>query len=155
MNLSHNKDLYLELFTQIARMHDEVDYRKHLNEYRRQGGKWKGYPSVSVGAELEQESAVGHHHDVSTTKDFHPLINRVLLGRLGKLNDFGTNYPACLNKVGHCAENYAATGVLQKVDPKGYFNDAHILSNLKFTKAFRPRTWKNIDWCANCHTMFD
>ena len=41
MNLSHNKELYLELFTQIARMHDEVDFRKHLNEYPGRRGKRK------------------------------------------------------------------------------------------------------------------
>ena len=34
MNLSHNKDLYVELFTQIARMHDEVNYGKHLSVYK-------------------------------------------------------------------------------------------------------------------------
>lgn len=33
MKLSHNIDLYIELFTEIVRMHDEVDYRKHLNAY--------------------------------------------------------------------------------------------------------------------------
>lgn len=154
MNLSHNKDLYDELFIAIARMHDEVDYRKHLNEYRGQRGKRKDYPSVSVGAEFDQMTAVGHHHDYSTPKDFHPMLFRELIARLGKLNEYGAN-PACWNRVGHCAENYAATGVLNKADPDSHFYNTHVLSKIKFTKAFRPRTWKNIDWCDNCHTMFD
>lgn len=155
MNLSHNKDLYVELFTKIARMHDEVDYRKHLKEYLGQGGQWKGYPSVSVGAELDNVIAIGHHHSISASKDFHPLIFQELTTRLGKLNEVGLKYPACRNKVGHCAENYAATGVLKQTDPNGHINDTKILSRFQFTKAFRPRTWKDIDWCDNCHTMFD
>ena len=155
MNLSHNKDLYVELFTQIARMHDEVDYRKHLNSYVGHRGKWKGYPNVSVGAEFGDNSAIGHHHNYSVATDFHPLVLQELTNRLGALNGFGSNYPACGNKVGHCAENYAATGVLRALDPGGNNRDLHLLSSLLFTKAFQPRTWKNIDWCANCHTMYD
>lgn len=155
MNLSHNKDLYVELFTKIARMHDEVDYRKHLNEYQGQGGQWKGYPSVSVGAELDNLVAIGHHHSISASKDFHPLVFQELTTRLGELNKVGQKDPACKNKVGHCGENYAATGVLNQTDPNGHINDIKILSRFQFTKAFRPRTWKSIDWCDNCHTMFD
>lgn len=155
MNLSHNRDLYVELFTKIARMHDEVDYRMHLNEYRGRGGQWKNYPSASVCAILDNVTAIGHHHYVSTANDFHPLVFKELTTRLGELNKVGLRNPACRNKVGHCAENYAATGVLYQTDPDGQFNDAEILSRIHFTKAFRPRTWKNIDWCDNCHTMFD
>lgn len=155
MNLSHNKNLYVELFTKIARMHDEVDYRMHLNEYRGQGGQWKDYPSVSVGAELENVTAIGHHHYVSTANDFHPLIRQELTIRLGGLNEIGRKNPDCKNRVGHCAENYAATSVFELTDPTGNINNAEILSRLHFTKAFRPRTWRNIEWCDNCHTMFD
>lgn len=155
MNLSHNKELYVELFTNIARMHDEVDYRKHLNEYRGQGGQWKDYPSVSVGAELDNVTAIGHHHYYSNAKYFHPLILQELTTRLGPLNEVGLKNLGCRNKVGHCAENYAAAGVLNRTDPNGQINNRESLRRLHFTKAFRPRTWKNIDWCDNCHTMFD
>jgi hypothetical protein len=155
MILSHNKSLYDKLFIQIARMHDEVDYRKHLNAYKGQSGKWKDYPAASVGAEYDIRSAIRHHHTSSRKQDFHPLILRELTGRLGELNEDSVNYPACRNKVGHCAENYAASGVINELDPNGNLNNTQILSSLQFTKAFRPRTWKNIDWCANCHTMFD
>lgn len=155
MNLSHNKSLYDELFLQIARMHDEVDYRRHLNAYRGQGGRWKDYPCVSVGSIVDYAEAIGHHRYYSKQEDFHSLLFRELTSRLGELNDYSKNYPMCWNKVGHCAENYAASKVLNLLDPQGIFNDANILSTIQFTKAFRPRTWKNIDWCANCHTMFD
>jgi hypothetical protein len=136
-------------------MHDEVAYRKHLNEYRGKGGQWKDYPSVSVGAEYNGKLAIGHHHCVSQSQDFHPLVLRELTTRLGKLNGYGTNYPACTNLVGHCAENYAASGALNSFDPNGNINNARLLSSIQFTKAFRPRTWKNVGWCENCHTMFD
>ena len=155
MNLSHNKDLYIELFTQIARMHDEVAYRKHLNDYHGRKGKQKDYPCVSVGAEYGDKMAIGHHRYYSNHKDFHSLISRELLARLGNLNDNGINYPACQNKVGHCAENYAASGVLNSIDLQGSITDSQVLSQICFTKAFQPRTWRNRDWCANCHTMFD
>jgi len=155
MNLSHSKILYDKLFVEIARMHDEVDYRKHLNEYEGRKGKRKDYPSVSVGAELDWEESVGHHHNYSKGQDFHPVIAQELEIRLGKLNDYSRNYPACDNKVGHCAENYAASEVLKLIDPQNLISDGQVLSDICFTKAFRPRTWKNIDWCENCHTMFD
>ena len=155
MILSHNRDLYNELFIQIARMHDEVDYRRHLNTYQGQKGSRKDYPCVSVGAEYSDVMAIGHHRYYSKQKDFHPLVSRELLARLGNLNDTGINYPACQNKVGHCAENYAASGALNGIDPQGAISDGQVLNQIGFTKAFQPRTWKNRDWCANCHTMFD
>ena len=74
MNLSNNENLYDELFMQIARMHDEVDYRKHLNAYKGSSGKWNNYPSVSVGAEIDGSAGVGHHRNYSQQQDFHPLI---------------------------------------------------------------------------------
>lgn len=155
MNISHNKDLYEMLFMKVARMHDEVDYRKHLNAYRGQGGRWKDYPSVSVGAELGIWMSIGHHHVKSIPNDFHPLVFHNLIARLGDLNKVSVNYPGCWNLVGHCAENYAASGVLQGKERDGAHVSGQDLSKLKFTKAFRPRTWKNIEWCANCHTIFD
>lgn len=155
MILSHNRVLYNELFIQIARMHDEVDYRRHLNTYQGQKGSRKYYPCVSVGAEYDDEMAIGHHRYYSNKRDFYPLVSRELMARLGNLNDTSINYPACQNKVGHCAENYAASEVLNDIDPQGSISDNQVLSQIGFTKAFQPRTWKNRDWCANCHTMFD
>jgi len=155
MVLSHNKKLYDELFEKIARMHDEVDYRRHLNYYHGQGGKWKSYPCVSVGAEFGAALAIGHHRYVSRAEDFHPLVYHLLTVRLGELNSYSTNYPACKNRVGHCAENYAVSNILSRIDPDKYIYDDKVLGQFRFTKAFQPRTWKNVDWCANCHIMFD
>ena len=136
-------------------MHEEVGYRKHLNTYKGPRGNWRDYPSASVGAEIEDKSAIGHHRSYSAAADFHPLILQELTSRLGSLNGDSVNYPACKNKVGHCAENYAASGVIRAIDPAGHKRNTDLLGNLKFTLAFRPRTWEKIDWCANCHTMFD
>ena len=155
MNFSHNRDLYDELFMQIARMHDEVAYRRHLNDYHGRRGKRKDYPAVSVGAEIEGAIGVGHHRDYSNEKDFHPLVSRELSNRLGKLNEESDANPECHNRVGHCAENYAASSVLKRIDPQGVIHNGQVLSEILFTKAFQPRTWKNTGWCANCHTMFD
>ena len=155
MNLSHNRDLYDELFMQIARMHDEVAYRKHLNNYHGRKGNRRYYPAVSVGAEIYGETGIGHQRDYSNKKDFHPLVSRELSVRLGVLNEHSVTNPACQNRVGHCAENYAASSALKRIDPHRMIRDNRVLSEIAFTKAFQPRTWKNRDWCANCHTMFD
>lgn len=154
MNLSHNKDLYDKLFIEIERMHDEVDYRKHLKSYFGAKGRRKDYPIVSVGAEYKDIIAIGHHRSYSHKDDFHPLIYQELTTRLGVLNGNSVNYPKCTYQVGHCAENYAASQVLVKMNPQ-FCIGTFILSKLLFSKAFRPRTWKNIDWCLNCHTIFD
>lgn len=155
MILSHSKVLYDELFMEIARMHDEVAYRRHLNDYNGRKGKRKDYPAVSVGAEIYGAPGVGHQHDYSNEKDFHPLVLGELSVRLGELNEPSDTNPDCHNCVGHCAENYAASKVLKQIDPHGHFHNDQVLSEIAFTKSFRPRIWKNIDWCANCHTMFD
>lgn len=155
MILSHNRDLYDELFMQIARIHDEVASRKHLNNYSGRRGKRKDYPAVSVGAEIEGATGVGHHRDYSNEKDFHPLISWELYNRLGKLNEQSDANPECPNRVGHCAENYAASSALKRIDPQGMIHNGQVLSEISFTKAFQPRTWKNRGRCVNCHTMFD
>ena len=155
MNLSHNRILYDELFLQIARMHDEVCYRRHLNNYRGRRGKRKDYPAVSVGAEIDGAQGIGHQRDYSNEKDFHPLVARELSNRLGELNEPSDTNPGCHNRVGHCAENYAASSALKRIDPQGMAQNGQVLSEIAFTKAFQPRTWKNRDWCENCHTMFD
>lgn len=155
MNLSHNRALYDELFIQVARMHDEVAYRWHQNNYHGRRGKWKDFPAVSVGAEIDGATGVGHHRDYSNEKDFHPLISQELSERLGELNEQSASNPACQNRVGHCAENYAASSALKRIDPQGNIQDDHVLGEIAFTKAFQPRTWKNREWCANCRTMFD
>lgn len=155
MILSHNRALYDELFMEIARMHDEVAYRRHLNDYNGRKGKRKYYPAVSVGAEIYGAPGIGHHRDYSNEKDLHPLVSRELSNRLGELNEPSDTNPDCHNHVGHCAENYAASKVLGQIDPHGQILDDQVLSEIAFTKAFRPRIWKNIDWCDNCHTMFD
>lgn len=86
MILSHSRVLYDELFMEIARMHDEVAYRIHLNNYQGRRGKRRYYPCVSVGAEIYGVPGIGHHRDYSNEKDFHPLVSRVLSVRLGELN---------------------------------------------------------------------
>ena len=155
MILSHSRALYDELFMQIARMHDEVAYRRHLNDYQGRMGKRKDYPAVSVGAEIQGAPGIGHQRDYSNLKDFHPLISQELPARLGNLNEQSYANHACPNRVGHCAENYAASTALKRLDPQEIIRDDRFLSEIAFTKAFQPRTWKNREWCANCHTMFD
>ena len=140
---------------QIARMHDEVAYRKHLNNYPGRRGKRRYYPAVSVGAEIGGATGIGHHRDCSNEKDFHTLVSRELSNRLGELNKPSDTNPGCHNCVGHCAENYAASSVLKEVDPQEMIRDNRMLSEITFTMAYQPRILKSIDWCANCHTMFD
>lgn len=155
MILSQSRGLYDELFMEIARMHDEVAYRRHLNNYQGRRGNRRYYPSVSVGAVIDGTPGIGNHRDYSNVNDFHPLVLRELSARLRELNEPSDVNPACHNRVGHCAENYAASKVLKQIDSHGQIQNDQVLSEIAFTKAFQPRTWKNREWCANCHTMFD
>ena len=117
MLLSINIKLYDDLFSEIKKLQNEVAYRKSLNAYRKNiknSRQRKDYPAVSVGAEFKGICAIGHHHAESSKNDFHPLIYQELLYRLGHLNAHSSNCPNCKFEVGHCAENYAASGVLKK-----------------------------------------
>ena len=58
--------------------------------------------------------------------------------------------PGCENKLGHCAEQRAANDLLYKMrDRKRKIKD------ILFSKAFRPRTMKEISMCDNCCYVFD
>lgn len=152
MRLSGDIELYKELFRHIYRMHIDVDYRReiYLHHVVLCGKKRKQYPACTVGAECNGVSKIGNSHISSSESHFHQMVFDALLNNFGHLNVI-ENHSG--NHVGHCAENYAASGVLQELDrcqnlPCG-------LSDICFTDAFQPRTWKMMDWCHICHTIFD
>lgn len=155
MNQSDNIQLYTKLFRHIIRLHDDLEYRINQNGYidgsRR---KRKQYPAVSVGSELATAMAIGDHHCHSKQSDFHDEIYSSLIHKLGDLNkveSLANN--GCINKVGHCAENYAASEVLRGLEGTDDFPTE--IRELLFTLAICPRTWTVIDWCGNCHSMYD
>lgn len=136
----------------IARMHNDVDYRRTINAYMNNvpGRIRKEYPAVSVGAEYHGIEHTGNQHIYAQNTDFNPLLLSALIAKYGKLNILD---PISCNRVGHCAENYAATKVLDEIQHNGPIPIK--LSDIGFTVAIQPRTWKMVDWCSICHTIFD
>lgn len=105
----------------------------------RAGGRSK---AMAVGA-----------YDVSTGKTsasfagaipskIHPdLIERA--NRIGGIGSFGVTTK---NTVGVCAEFHAVNNLLLR---------GASISNIRLTKAIRPRTGKTMPFCDNCKKMFD
>lgn len=152
MRNTSNYQLYINLLKHIAHMHNDVDYRRAINAYmiNARGAKRKQYPAASVGAECNSAECIGNQHTNAMANDFDPILLNALLSKYSRLNikdNISGNY------VGHCAENYAATGVLEKL--RNTRNLPTVLSEIGFTDAFQPRTCKMMDWCAICHNIFD
>lgn len=139
MKDSANINLYEYVFTDVAKMKNDVEYRRRIS-------KRKQYPAVVVGAEYNGVMGIGHQHGQACPSDFHKSIYNALINKYKSLN---TKDPISGNYVGHCAENYAATKVLKSL------NIPCPLSNIAFTDAFNPRTLKMKDWCSICHSIFD
>ena len=152
MNYTNDRNLYIDGFTEIAQMHDDVNYRVHLNSYQaKPRGKSKQYPAVTPGAKYHDYTGVGNHHSPASARDFH---DRLLDGFRDKLHTEINNYTAfCDNAVGHCAENYAVQKVIERIEENN--DTVPNLQEFSFTHSFEPRTWKKKDWCANCHEMFE
>lgn len=152
MNYTRDYDLYVIVFSEIAKLHDDVAYRKRSNEYRASSGaKAKQYPAATVGALYSEFKEFGNHHSPAAKNLLHKSIIDGFRKRLNtRINEVS---PFCNNAVGHCAENYAASKVLKKIDAAN--SPLPNIEELSFTYAFQPRTWKKIEWCSNCHRMFD
>ncbi len=136
--------LYIALIEYIAQMQKEIESTPNSKRWKR-----KQYPAVTVGAECQGYEHIGNHHGNARCKDFEPLLLNALHHNYGCLNSKDVQSG---NYVGHCAENYAATKVLKDLHKNGYLVP---LSDIGFTNAIRPRTWKMIDWCSICHKIFD
>lgn len=152
MRNTSNYQLYKKLLEHIAHMHNDVEYRRTINAYMVNvpGAKRKQFPAATVGAECNSSECIGNQHINAKDRDFDSVLLDALLSKYSKLN-IKDNVSG--NFVGHCAENYAATGVLEKLRNTQDFPTS--LAEIGFTDAFQPRTCKMIDWCAICHNIFD
>lgn len=143
MRGTQSYSLYKKLIKHIAKMRKDIESTSNSNRWKR-----KQYPAVIVGAKYDMSEHIGKQHDKSEDKDFEEPLLRALLNNYGKLNHEDLQSG---NHVGHCAENYAATKVLKDLHKNGL---SIPLSNIEFTDAIRPRTWKMIDWCSICRNIF-
>lgn len=152
MKSTNNAEVYRSLFKHIAEMRNDVEHlRKVNNGYLSKRAERKYYPAVSTAAEYEGLVAVGDQHNSSSKKDFHEEIYDKLIVNFQELNIHTIYDPNNLS--GHCAENYAASGVLNQINLHGVTGVA--LSDISFADSIQPRTGKGKDWCGNCHKMFD
>ena len=143
MRGTQSYSLYKKLIKHIAKMRKDIESTSNSNRWKR-----KQYPAVIVGAKYDMSEHIGKQHDKSEDKDFEKPLLDALLNNYGKLNHEDLQSG---NHVGHCAENYGATKVLKDLHKNGL--SIH-LSNIEFTDAIRPRTWKMIDWCSICRKIF-
>lgn len=143
MRGTQSYSLYKKLIKHIAKMRKDIESTSNSNRWKR-----KQYPAVIVEAKYDMSEHIGKQHDKSEDKDFEEPLLRALLNNYGKLNHEDLQSG---NHVGHCAENYAATKVLKDLHKNGL---SIPLSNIEFTDAIRPRTWKMIDWCSICRNIF-
>ncbi len=56
----------------------------------------------------------------------------------------------CKHPIGQCAEQHAANLLLQQVNPA-----LDVKSEIYFSKAIRPSTGEEFDYCDNCKVLFD
>lgn len=147
MKESKNVTLILELHKHMAHLRATLE---NQNKTKR-----RDYPAMSDACECACGVlwGIGNSHNSHNShkkdelKGLHPEIVCELKKRLGPIGKNSSN--GCKNGIGCCAENFAASEVLKKMNCSHY-----VLSNLSFTKAFRPRTGEMFDWCLNCKTMF-
>ena len=143
MRETQSYSLYKNLIKHIAKMRKDIESTSNSNRWKR-----KQYPAVTVGAKYDTSEHIENHHDYSGYNDFEQPLLVALLNNYGKLNHKDLQSG---NHVGHCAENYAATKILKDLHKNGL---SIPLSNIEFTDAIRPRTWKMIDWCSICRNIF-
>lgn len=152
MKNTNNIETYKSLFRHIAVMRNDVEHLRQLNNgYLSKRAERKYYPAVTTAADYNGLVAVGDQHDSSSKENFHKDVFDKLIENFQDLNIHTPHDPNNLS--GHCAENYAASGVLNQVNPDCATGVA--LSDIAFADSIQPRTGKGKDWCGNCHKMFD
>lgn len=151
MRKSLNANLYIQLLKEIICMHNDIEYRESINSYMQNvtSKKRKQFPASIVGAEYHTVLGIGFQHIYAKPNDFYYTVYNSLIKNFGALNIKDSRSGNC---VGHCGENYAATEVLRKLNRQKINVN---LSDIKFTNAIQPRTFKKMDWCSICHKIFD
>ncbi len=97
--------------------------------------------SMVVGA---YDSSTGKPYAAFAGKipnNIHPELEKLA----EKVGGIGTHGITDKNTVGVCAEFHVVNNML---------NDGVKLSDIRLTKAIRPRTGKYMPFCKNCQTMF-
>lgn len=109
------------------------------------------YPGCVVACSYKNTKPVVKE---SGSCDVSYYTNQLLIAKLNDLrkdtkrpNGIGGESNLCKNVIGFCAEPKAAELVL-RVYHTGNFSDMH------FSKAYRPRTSKRMNYCPNCKKVF-
>ena len=59
--------------------------------------------------------------------------------------------------IGQCAEQHAANELMFSIKQKNaaYYDQMRVKNDIYFSKAIRPSTGEDFDYCRNCHQLFD
>lgn len=97
-------------------------------------------PATIIGALYNK------HYKIDESRTLNEPIDPSLRSKLiNVLGNIGTNNG--INIIGRCAENQTANHLL-------LYKKAKNIKNIKFTKAYRPRTARVIKRCNNCLNIF-
>lgn len=142
MKKSNNRELVLELHREI---------RKLLDQKSNGTISQKKMPYTVAACEHHAYHAIGYYHGKSDQTDFKEIILKKLL-ELGPLNKkpITKGYES---SVGHCAENYAATKLLDDLEHDGFVNCLQ-LSDIEFSPTFIVKNRSEIPFCNNCQTVY-
>lgn len=109
------------------------------------------YPGCVVACSYKNTKPVAKESGSSAVSYY---TNRLLFDKLDNLRKdtknpkvIGEKSYLCNNRIGCCAEPRAAELVLRNYNTKNF-------GDLYFSKAYRPRTSKRMNYCPNCKKVF-
>lgn len=113
--------------------------------------KEKDYSKYDYPACIVACTCSNHPNKIYTERSAKTKIDRyqktILIEKLLSLGEYGEETEKEDSRIGYCAEQRVAATVLKD------YSDLSI-SDLKFSKAVRPRTAKIIPYCQNCKSIF-
>lgn len=146
MKTSKSFELYRELFVRVVEM-DIKAYSAHLLTKK---SLRKLLAPVIIGCKYNGESAIEtttqYPEDIVFHQKMQDGLNKLLPFKVGQKTQ-------CGNRVGACAENVSGNAVLWRVDASN--RPIPELNDLEFTVALRPRTFRHVNTCDNCLTVFN
>lgn len=120
----------------------EICNRQVLQLCKRNGKEIWDFPAIAVACNAKNTPIyVDHSRGVREQHVYDPLKSE-----LKRIGNIGESSRICSYILGRCAEQHAANKLLKKHKKK--------LTDIYFSKAYRPKTLQVFDYCDNCLYLF-